>query len=495
MNNPAKPRSTSRRASLFLVTPLGIIPEQGHAVALGDVPHMDNPRHSSRNSTVFITESEERKMSILSEESYGQPLNSKSDSQRQMIVFGKKRFNLAVLKKQASRKAGVKQTRNFSMILQSAQFDKFLLAAAGYAKAFVKLLHLEKVKMAPVVSATQEDSKMSQSNALEEKEKQSSVKQRRMSIAAHLFEDSIEASEDFAKLEKKETLQQFANAYCFLLLHVSRNGMEPAMERAYFEAIYSITKDISITLINMSPYNASIEVELNRLFRGNLFCGQPSQSQATSILAASASSTIPHEKKRRASVVVASKSLWGQGNAAATITVANPTQQLASESLYLPTIQNPAMSVNVASTNASVISNSGAPAAAMKFKAKASILGKIGALSKTSPASKMLQIATKFNHERAVLESEDVAGPSSEPASVAEPAQASPPQAPPNSVKSVEKRASVSSSSAPHPNQTVGDKTTAKNRQRKNISLSDIRMARSPLADLVLPPPQRFLFT
>ncbi|KAJ3259767.1 hypothetical protein HDU77_001636 [Chytriomyces hyalinus] len=494
MNNPAKPRSTSRRASLFLVTPLGIIPEQGRAVALGDVPHTDNPRHSSRNSTVFITESDERKMSILSEESYGQPLNSKSDSQRQMIVFGKKRFNLAVLKKQASRKAGVKQTRNFSLILQSAQFDKFLLAAAGYAKAFVKLLHLEKVKMAPVVSATQEDSKMSQSSALEEKEKQSSVKQRRMSIAAHLFEDSMEASEDFAKLEKKETLQQFANAYCFLLLHVSRNGMEPAMERAYFEAIYSITKEISITLINMSPYNASIEVELNRLFRGNLFCGQPSQSQTTSIIAASASPAIPHEKKRRASVVVASKSLWGQGNATATTTVANPTQQLASESLYLPTIQNPAMSVNAVSTNASVISNSGAPAAAIKFKAKASILGKIGALSKTSPASKMLQLATKFNHERAVLETEDVAGSSSEPASVAEPTQASP-QVPPNSVKSVEKRASVSSSSAPHPNQTVGDKTAVKNRQRKNISLSDIRMARSPLADLVLPPPQRFLFT
>ncbi|KAJ3241340.1 hypothetical protein HDU81_000904 [Chytriomyces hyalinus] len=494
MNNPAKPRTTSRRASLFQVTPLGIIPEQGRAVALGDVPHTDIAKHSSRNSTVFITESDERKMSILSEESYRQPLNSKSDSQRQMIVFGKKRFNLGVLKKQASRKAGIKQTRNFLLILQSAQFDKFLLAAAGYAKAFVKLLHLEKVKMAPVVSPSQEDSKMSQANALEEKEKQSSVKQRRMSVAAHLFEDTMEASEDFAKLEKKDTLEHFANAYCFLLLHVSRNGMEPAMERAYFEAIYSITKEISITLINMSAYNASIEVELNRLFRGNLFCGQPSQSQAISILAASASPAIPQEKKRRASVVVASKSLWGQGNAIASPAVTNTTPQITPEGLYLPTIQNPAVSVNAASTNASVISNSGAPAAAIKFKAKASILGKIGALSKSSPASKMLQLATKFNHERVVLENEDAPGPSSEPASVAEPAQAAQP-VPPSSAKPSEKRVSVSSSSAPHSNQTAGDKVAVKTRQRKNISLSDIRMARSPLADLVLPPPQRFLFT
>ncbi|KAJ3278854.1 hypothetical protein HK104_001967 [Borealophlyctis nickersoniae] len=60
-------------------------------------------------------------------------------------------------------------------------------------------------------------------------------------------------------------------AYCFLLLFVSRASYEPAKERTYFEHIYSFTKEIVTSILTVPAFSTLVDQELNRLFRSELF--------------------------------------------------------------------------------------------------------------------------------------------------------------------------------------------------------------------------------
>ncbi|KAJ3041730.1 hypothetical protein HDV00_008818 [Rhizophlyctis rosea] len=76
-----------------------------------------------------------------------------------------------------------------------------------------------------------------------------------------------------AWIHRDKALREFAMAYCFLLLLVSRNTQEPAKERMYFEYIYALSRELIIIVVSLPAFSTLLDTELNRLFRSDLFCG------------------------------------------------------------------------------------------------------------------------------------------------------------------------------------------------------------------------------
>ncbi|KAJ3034699.1 hypothetical protein HK097_004416, partial [Rhizophlyctis rosea] len=72
---------------------------------------------------------------------------------------------------------------------------------------------------------------------------------------------------------RDKAIREFAMAYCFLLLLVSRNTQEPAKERMYFEYIYALSREVIVTVVSLPAFSTLLDTELNRLFRSDLFCG------------------------------------------------------------------------------------------------------------------------------------------------------------------------------------------------------------------------------
>ncbi|KAI8621238.1 hypothetical protein BC830DRAFT_296061 [Chytriomyces sp. MP71] len=295
-----------------------------------------------------------------------------------------------------------------------------------------------------------------------------------MSVAAHLFEreQSVESALD----EKNEALQEFARTYCFLLLHVSQSGMEPAKERAYFEAIYAITKDLCATLISLPSYNSAIDMELNRLFRGNLFCGTDS-SNKRAIIAAPPAANVNQPKPLRAAVTSAKQFFAAPAQPRLSIL---PPLPVPGGSDFTPKRSSVTFSTVTPPTLPSNLNNS------LKFKRKVSIVGKLSAMTKPVPNAKLMEVL-KIAEESVNREKEE----EGESASVIRAASVVTPSVVRSTLdeKKNERRMSMYDAQA-----KKWALAALAGKGRKKILLSDIRMARSPLADAVLPPPQRFLF-
>ncbi|KAJ3016150.1 UNVERIFIED_CONTAM: hypothetical protein HDU68_012389 [Siphonaria sp. JEL0065] len=463
---------------------------------------------------------------------------------RQMIEFGKKRFNLTLLKKRAYSHVPVKITKNFRHVLTSPEFDTFILSAAHYIRWYIQVIHLQKANQIafvppPVISnhrAGQSGSAGSAKSATtaagnpgsagSNKSRKSTLmsseeslaaaaaataaaSSRRMSVRPIFVEDGGDTVElEIAIENRDEKLKELASAYCFLLLLTSRTTTEPARERAYFESIYAFTKEITTQLISLPNYNVTLETELNRLFRGNLFSGTNAQD----------SFKIATTSKKKVSIVAVSKDLWGnQAAVSGGIGVAGTASgvgggvsgQVATGSGSRPTSGGGVLSQlaniggrpnsgggglgGLAAMLAGGGGGGGAAVGLNKFKAKASILGKLSNLSK--PA-KVDIFAAALNP----VETTDAGAPASAPSQPSG-GGTSTPAVYPSVVGGVggtesdkpplPKTSTTSANLPPLRKQTIA----SSKKIRKSISLGDIRMARSPLADTILPPPQRFLFT
>ncbi|KAI9094402.1 hypothetical protein DFS34DRAFT_248271 [Phlyctochytrium arcticum] len=82
-----------------------------------------------------------------------------------------------------------------------------------------------------------------------------------------------------ARKERALGLKEFALAYCFLVLFVSRNVREPAKERGVFEHIYTLSKDLIPTIVAQPAFTPLLAQDLDRLFRSSLFSRDTSMSK------------------------------------------------------------------------------------------------------------------------------------------------------------------------------------------------------------------------
>ncbi|KAJ3355705.1 hypothetical protein HDU83_002710 [Entophlyctis luteolus] len=247
-----------------------------------------------------------------------------------------------------------------------------------------------------------------------------------------LFADDDEEepmSAEKAISNKDKYLKELAMAYCFLLLITSRESIEPAKERKSFEKkIYSITKETTKILINLQSYSLLSDIELNRLFRGKLFCGT---MNSRGFHNGSASKHNLHK-------MTVSKDLWGASKTGQVITDAQSAKIL------------PVNSPQVARQNS-------------KLKAKINLLGKLSSI--IQPKADIFRKIEEVGKDQSAGSDGNGAREASQSTSL--------PQ----------------QSSTAFPSIMNVDRTVV---QSHRISLTEIMMARSPLADAVLPPPQRF---
>ncbi|KAJ3120068.1 hypothetical protein HK100_012954 [Physocladia obscura] len=416
-------------------------------------------------------------------------------------------INKVIAEQAISRRCPGKFGSKFIQILESPDFDAFVLSAANYARWHVQILHLEKMKLfQPLLGSTAAtadennasagDLEFSQTAAASRKDTNLDNNQSGKKIVGqssnnsvlggimrghvrHVFAEDGGGTVTLEEAEKNlaSELHKFATAYCYLLLLISRHSVEPAKERAYFESIYAVTKDVSNALINLPTYSNPIELELNRMFRGALFCGTLSQESRVGGI----QNTAP---KKRISIIAVSKDLWGS-NIGTPSSILSPSRPLSARrpvsafnsvisvatvatgstsrpSIAFTTVQNFPIGSNAAASSRSD------PLPKQKFKGKISACLSKSVDSATGAAGHIN--TNDANAAAALAVASTTATTATANTSFEE------------SMKIITQQKTV-----------LPPMTSAK--KKKRISLTDIRMARSPLANAVLPPPQRFLFS
>ncbi|KAJ3110511.1 hypothetical protein HDU96_006515 [Phlyctochytrium bullatum] len=88
-----------------------------------------------------------------------------------------------------------------------------------------------------------------------------------------LFAEGESCDLDTARKERDRRFKEFGAAYCFLLLFASAHSAEPAKERSCFETIYAFTKQAVVGLLSLPAFTSLIDAELTRVFRSTLFSG------------------------------------------------------------------------------------------------------------------------------------------------------------------------------------------------------------------------------
>ncbi|KND00674.1 uncharacterized protein SPPG_03797 [Spizellomyces punctatus DAOM BR117] len=175
-----------------------------------------------------------------------------------LIEFGDKEWDLDELKQAALDKTSLTTvTRSVRRILSSALLDEFLVNGALYARWNVWTLILEKSRTTHRLGALQNPRAVGLGP-----------------IARHpLFNDETLTLPQ-AQATRTTTLKAFSLSYCFLLLFISTHSSSPAKERLHFELVYTLAKEIIPTLLSIPSHTPMIEQDLDRLFRGGLFCGE-----------------------------------------------------------------------------------------------------------------------------------------------------------------------------------------------------------------------------
>ncbi|KAJ3160742.1 hypothetical protein HK101_000878, partial [Irineochytrium annulatum] len=253
-------------------------------------------------------------------------------AERVIVEVCGKKYDLTEIKRTVI--TSNRMTRNFRVIIRSPQFDKVQVKAAEYVRWFLRVNHLERsaakagpgglvaaAAAAASTSTTPSTTSMpatpltpntasatlstapptpstpgapnggdpiasspSSSAAPPQTASTTAATAGTTSTAPRnrnaLFEEGEVCELGPAREMKRESLRQFAQAYCFLLLFTSSHSAEPAKERSYFENIYVFTRDITVHLLNLPAYTAQIEQELSRVFRSHLFCGHGADDPA-----------------------------------------------------------------------------------------------------------------------------------------------------------------------------------------------------------------------
>ncbi|KAJ1567173.1 hypothetical protein HK096_010731, partial [Nowakowskiella sp. JEL0078] len=103
-------------------------------------------------------------------------------------------------------------------------------------------------------------------------------------IIEDLFQTTV--SIESAKAALRGALRQLGKSYCFLLLLISQCSGQPAKERFHFEHVYNFTKEITSKVFNLPQiFKISVDDELDRLFRSSLFATSHSSSNPFASLA------------------------------------------------------------------------------------------------------------------------------------------------------------------------------------------------------------------
>ncbi|TPX64194.1 hypothetical protein SpCBS45565_g06029 [Spizellomyces sp. 'palustris'] len=174
------------------------------------------------------------------------------------IDFGDREWDLDELKQAALDKTSLTTvTRSVRRILSSALLDEFLINGALYERWNVWTLILEKSRSTHRLGALQNPRAIGLGP-----------------IGRHpLFNDETLTLPQ-AHTTRTTTLKSFSLSYCFLLLFISTHSSSPAKERLHFELVYTLAKEIIPTLLSIPSHTPMIEQDLDRLFRGGLFCGE-----------------------------------------------------------------------------------------------------------------------------------------------------------------------------------------------------------------------------
>ncbi|KAI8810819.1 hypothetical protein BJ742DRAFT_798838 [Cladochytrium replicatum] len=357
--------------------------------------------------------------SMRDENGFAEETRSKRHKSK-VVSIGGQQLDITELKRNVIRQRQLKMSKSSTRILNSDETDEFIIRAVSYLRWHL-IIHQMEVARERTQRMAGIDPTMNFSGKFGDFLKNSALSN------DDEGNNPIEnvSSLDAAKSSKKAALRHFGNAYCFLLLLVSKSSSEPAKERSHFEMIYMLTREISIQLLPAGMVQ-QIYQELERVFRSNLFAQKYKPHAAI------------HSKPGFATTI-ANTGLSPGGNAPTSFPL-NTT--------YLKT-------------------NAGASA--------------IVPLKPTQPGN------TPSNSN---IPNPNTEIPEATPAEQGESDEAR--------IQTLQQEQNLSllhQGVSPGINvlRTVVENQCA-TRWRKKISLNDVRMARSPLADAVLPPPQRFLF-
>ncbi|KAI8922424.1 hypothetical protein DFJ77DRAFT_446557 [Powellomyces hirtus] len=273
---------------------------------------------------------------------------------------------------------------------------------------------------------------------------------------------------------KNESLKEFALAYCFLLLFVSSHSSEPAKERMYFEYIYIFTKEIITTVLCLPSFAVTVGKELERLFRSGLFQGHQNLDQESGGVSDSRIAKLLGGGSRENIV----KSKVGRA-----VKSAPPGK---SRVLHSELSFGDPSPLPLANTGGHGTGDKGRFSIARRTSRPSTSRGRIGHASAAGPT---------FNAGRNILG--DVIPTSGgwtkiEETALQEAFKSSPDEAlGPDGMPKREGEDEPEAQSRPIRSAALRERERLR---RRKVSINAVRMARSPLADFVLPPPQRFLF-
>ncbi|KAI8824272.1 uncharacterized protein EV422DRAFT_564970 [Fimicolochytrium jonesii] len=171
--------------------------------------------------------------------------------------FNGKDWDIWELKRTALAKTSItRMTHSFTAVIESTQLDDFFIKGAHYIRWFIRTLVLEKSQSNNPLGLA--DHQQTKPLGLSEAAK------------AMLF-GGQELTLENCRQGRESALRQFGHSYCFLLLYVSKNSGEPAKERTYFEYIYLFAKEIINTMLSLPSFATAVNRHLELFFRSRLF--------------------------------------------------------------------------------------------------------------------------------------------------------------------------------------------------------------------------------
>ncbi|KAI8835322.1 hypothetical protein BC829DRAFT_406425 [Chytridium lagenaria] len=483
----------------------------GNAITAGIVPGGSSDRKSSifvgggerrltgiggrseGNRTSFAVDADTVRTISVNEDDFFRPKQNSIKPSRSVIVeIGGKKFDLTEAKRNVVRSQSAKLTRQFRVIYKSSQFDDLIVKASEYILWHLRAYHLERGKSLtngttsnsntpalgtapttpgsiasgaintfpstpgapPTPSTTPAIPTNSHAGSPSTPSTSNPTPTRSISVIQPtsnapsrtrnvLFPEGIDPPDlPTARIERDIRFKDFGASYCFLLLFASSRCTEPARERSCFESIYAFTKEAVVNLLSLPAFSTQIDVELARVFRSGLFCGGGVKEERR------------FESTRSFSVTGKTTMKDGWMGALGSRPDSSSTRVSGSSA----TRSRPGSS-RVGSAR-----SGGRPSVSVKrgtqsgrgSMGRGSVVG--GGFLRTSSMGKKGRSVVSAKSEDTEGESGGEGGDPMEP--------------------DVESQLMA----------------VKKPTRRKRLSINDVRMARSPLADAVLPPPQRFLF-
>ncbi|EGF82760.1 hypothetical protein BATDEDRAFT_22884 [Batrachochytrium dendrobatidis JAM81] len=179
-----------------------------------------------------------------------------------LLVIDTKQFDIDHFIREAVITHAIKPNRELQKVLDSIEFENFLKAGVLFVQAFIR----EQLVRA------QEQASKSWNNV-----PPAFIRQVNEISKQELFSIEGISSAD-ACHETKTKLHNFSLSYCFLLLYNSRKSHGLAKERYHFEGIYNIAISFVKSTLSAHSLDQVIDHELNFLFRSPLFATLPTKT-------------------------------------------------------------------------------------------------------------------------------------------------------------------------------------------------------------------------